>query len=176
MKKFLVLGAAVILLMTTSATAQWERFSIGFLGSQFGNYQHDQRISEIKNPQGYGVVLGYQIRRDVAVGITEEYAEGAMERWQGTEKDYRTNASVFIFPFATQYVRPYLSAGVVYTHRHQDYIGVGMLSKDMFNGRLGAGLDYPIFDRIGMNGDLGLYNDGWKFVGWSGTFGLRCAL
>ena len=176
MKNIFVMGVVAMLLMTTSATAQWERFSVGFLGSQFGNYQHDQRISEIKNPLGYGVVLGYQIRRDVAVGITEEYAEGEMERWLGTEKNYRTNASVFLFPMVTPYVRPYLSAGVVYTHRLQNYTGVGTQSKDMFNGRLCAGLDYPIFDRISMNGDLGLYNDGWKFVGWGGTFGLRYIL
>ena len=67
-------------------------------------------------------------------------------------------------------------AGVVYAHWRQDYTGTGTQSKDMVNGRLGAGLDYPIFDRISMNGDLGLHNDGWKFVGWCGTFGLRYIL
>jgi hypothetical protein len=98
------MGAAAMLLMTSSASAQEERFSVDFLGSQFDNYQHDQRISEIKSPRGYGVVLGYQLRRDVAVGITEEYAEGEMERWQGTEKNYRTHVSVFVFPLVTPYV------------------------------------------------------------------------
>jgi opacity protein-like surface antigen len=176
MKNFFMMGTAAMLLLTCSAPAQEGRFSVGFLGSQFGNYQLDQRISEIKNPQGYGIVVGYQLRRDIAVGITEEYAEGTMERWQGTEKNYRTNVSVFLFPFVTPHVRPYLSAGVVYTHRHQEYTGAGTQLKDMGNGRLGAGLDYPVFDRISLNGDLGLYNDGWKFVGWGGTFGLRYTL
>ena len=64
-----------------------------------------------------------QLRRDVAVGIMEEYAEGDMERWRGTKKNYCTNVSVFIFPAVTPRVRAYLSAGVVYTYRRQDFAG-----------------------------------------------------
>ncbi|MCX6138511.1 MAG: hypothetical protein NTV54_13570 [Ignavibacteriales bacterium] len=176
MKKKLGFVVAASLLFCLTATAQLENLSIGFIGSQFGNYHHDQRISEIRNPQGYGVVVGYQLRRDIAIGVTEEFAAGDMERWQGTEKNYRTNISVFLFPIITPYVRPYLSAGVVYTHRHLEYQNTPAENRNIYNGRLGAGLDYPIFSSISVNGDIGLYNDGWRFVGWGGSFGLRYRL
>jgi hypothetical protein len=173
MKKHLCIYLFAIVALANSAESQLEGVTVGLIGSQFGNFQRDQRISEIKNPVGYGIIVGYQFHRNAALALTTEFFNGNIESGGGTERDTRTNMSLFIFPIEYSRLRPYLSTGVVLTLRSLAYMNAATEKKNIISGRLGGGVDYPILGPINANGDLGFYTDGWRYIGWGGTLGLR---
>ena len=49
-------------------------------------------------------------------------------------------------------------------------------TKNLFNGRFGAGLDIPVYQNLSLNGDLGIYTDGLSYVGWGSNIGLRIGI
>jgi len=173
MKKLFLLLITIGLFATANAQ---EHFSFGLVGTRFANTDNNNKLTEIENPFGYGVILGYTINKNVTVALTGEYFNDNMENLPGKETDYRMHLSAYYMPADFAGIKPYLSAGVVYTNRNYDY----NLSEDetdhIFNGRIGAGLDYSLFSNISLNVDLGFYTDGLNFVGWTSSIGLRYGL
>jgi hypothetical protein len=174
MKKSLVF--LTFLLLSISINAQTPQFSVGIVGSHFHNNSSSDRISEANNPFGYGLVFAGKFSEELSMGLTFEYLKDNLEFNNGEEKDYRASYSVFLHPFKTQYVQPYLSAGVVYTYRKLTYDNKADDSKNLLNGRFSVGVDIPVISNLYINGDLGTYSNGFGFVGWGSTLGFRFAL
>lgn len=155
--------------------AQQPHWMIGILSSHFVNESTDHRLSEANNPFGTGALVGYQWNRDFAVALTGEYFDRSIERTQGNEKMFRTHLSLIGFPYQTQGLRLYSSAGLVLTNTSREVASVKETRGDL-QARFGVGADYAIFRNIGINVDAGIYTDGWNLQGWSNSIGLRYTL
>ncbi|MFA3781768.1 outer membrane beta-barrel protein [Melioribacteraceae bacterium 4301-Me] len=171
------ISITVILLLSLFANSDLfsqNRFSVGVVGSWFNNSSQNNRISEINNPSGYGIILGYSFNKNLTLAFTGEYLSGNMENISGNEKDLRTHLSLYLTPFVFNKIRPYFSMGIVLTNRKFEYsITNPTETKTKLNGRVGVGIDYALFNNIGLNADLGFYNDGYNFVGMTSSIGLR---
>lgn len=174
MKKSLIF--LTVLLLSVSINAQSPKYSVGIIGSHFHNNSSSDRISEANNPFGYGLVFAGRFTEELSMGLTLEYLEDNLEFNNGEEKDFRANYSFFLHPIKTQYVQPYFSAGVVYTHRKLTYDNKADDSKNLLNGRFSVGVDIPVISNLYINGDLGAYSNGFGIVGWGSTLGFRFAL
>ena len=174
MKKSLVL--LTILLLTININAQSPKFSVGIIGSHFHNNSVSARISEANNPFGYGIVLASRFTDEFSMGLTLEYLKDNLQYDNGKEEDFRAHYSLFLHPFKTEYFQPYLSGGVVYTHRTLSFENEADDSEDLLNARFSLGVDVPIVANLFINGDLGVYTDGFGFVGWGSTLGFRFTL
>jgi hypothetical protein len=176
MKRINILLVAVLSLLslqTTMAQFDIHRASLGIVSTQVFSQDQDRKMSDIKNPLGMGAVLGYQLNNVSAVGLTVQYADGKLEEGGGKEKDLRTSLSIFVFPLSTQTLRPYISAGMVYTRQTTTFDSGLDQSRDLWHARLGVGAEYPLFRMVTMTLDLGTYNDGMKFVAGGGSLGFR---
>lgn len=164
----------LVTLMTTSGMMAQNRFSIGLVGTRFENIGSEQKLTEIKAPLGYGLILGYALNKDISIAFTGEYYKDNLEKLSGEERDIRTHLSAYLTPFPSQTIRPYFSAGIVYTNRNTTYAATNLEeTKGIFDGRFGVGLDYNILQNVYLNIDAGLYSDGLNIVGWSSSVGLR---
>ncbi|HTY36426.1 MAG TPA: outer membrane beta-barrel protein [Bacteroidota bacterium] len=176
MKRVLFLLVAVFTLLTTqTSVAQFDshRLTFGVVSTQLFSQDQDHKMSDIKNPLGMGAVLGYQFDKAGAVGLTVQYADGTLEQGGGKEKDVRTSLSMFVYPLSLQTIRPYFSAGMVYTRRTTSFDSGLDQSKDLWHARFGVGAEYSLFRMVTMTVDLGAYNDGMRFVAGGGTLGFR---
>ena len=176
MKRISILLVAVLsLLFVQTSLAQFDihHLTLGVVSTQVFTQDQDHKLSDIKNPLGMGAVLGYQFNKAGAVGLTMQYADGNIEQGGGKEKDVRTSLSVFVYPLATQTVRPYVSAGMVYSRQTTTFDKGGNQTNDLWHARLGVGAEYPIFRMITLTVDLGTYNDGMRFVAGGGSLGVR---
>ena len=174
MKKALVF--LTVLLLSISLNAQSPKFSVGVIGSHFHNNSSSDRISEANNPFGYGVVLAGKFTDEFSMGLTFEYLKDDLEFDNGKEEDFRAHYSLFLHPFKTEYFQPYLSGGVVYTHRTLSFENEADETENLLNGRFSVGVDVPIVANLFINGDLGVYTNGFGLVGWGSTIGLRFGL
>lgn len=177
MKKSLVF--LTVLLLSIGINAQTPQFSVGIVGSHYHNNSSNDRISEVNDPFGYGIVFAGKFTDELSMGLTFEYLEDNLESGLGEAKDARIHYSLFLHPLKTKYVQPYLSGGFVYIHRTLSYdnsLTKSDDSTDLLNGRFSVGLDVPIVSNLYINGDLGAYYDGFGFVGWGSNIGFRFAL
>lgn len=175
MKKLISITLLVFFLFQ-SGFAQ-SKFSAGLMGTLFGNTNVNNKLTKAKNPLGYGLIIDYALNENVNVALTGEYFKNDIEGITGKEIDFRTNLSVYITPIIFDSIRPYFSAGVVNTYRKFDYNGsISDETKNIFNSRIGAGINYYLNKYVDLNLDLGLYNDGLYFVGWSSSVGFRYVL
>lgn len=159
--------------LTTGLFAQ-NRFAVGLIGTRFGNTVNDSKLTNIKNPFGYGIVASYALSNELGIAFTGEYFKDDMENNLGQERDIRGHLSAYLNVFQSQTLRPYVSAGVVYTNRNIEYAKNNNEKTDgIVNARFGAGVDYNLIQNVFINFDLGVYNDGLNFVGWSSSLGLR---
>lgn len=173
MKTKLYLSVIVLTLFASVSFAQ-NRFSVGLVGTRFENLGDGQKLTEIDVPFGYGVILGYNINKDFTVAFTGEYFKDDMKDNLGDETDYRAHLSAYFTPFDVSTLRPYFSAGLVYTNKNYTYKSTGIEeTKDMFDGRFGVGIDYNLLQNVYLNFDAGIYSDGLNIVGWSSSIGLR---
>jgi len=177
MKRIMITLVTLVIFAASSLFAQSNSpLTVGLVGTHFHNYQSDNRLTEITNPYGIGAVVGYQLNQDFGLGLTVEYFNGDMERYAGTETDYRAHLSAFAFPIRIYNARPYLSAGIVFTRQKQDFDNGQEKTDNWFNGRMGVGVDYPVLPNVSLNVDFGFYSNGWDFVGWASTVGIRFGL
>lgn len=156
--------------------AQESRFSLGIVGTRFSNTDNSNKLTEIEDPVGYGLMFAYAVNEHFSVALTGEYFKDDMEDYAGEERDIRTHLSGYLIPADFSGIKPYISFGVVYTNRNYDYTNEESENDNLFNGRFGAGLDYHIISNLNFNVDFGFYNDGLNFVGWTSSAGLRYGL
>ena len=173
MKNKMVYLVALMFVLTSGILAQ-NRFSVGIIGTRFGNSGNDYKLTEIKNPIGSGLFVSYTLSKELSLAFTGEYFKDDMENNLGSERDVRGHISVFFTPFSWESLRPYLGAGIIYTNRKYEY-SLNNINKtdDVFNERFAIGLDYRLIQNLSVNIDLGIYNDGMNIVGWSNSIGLR---
>ncbi|MDF1611882.1 outer membrane beta-barrel protein [Stygiobacter electus] len=173
MKKLIKAALFIYVLFISSVYAQ-NSFSIGLVGTRFENIGDGQKLTEIEVPFGYGIILGYNINKDFTVAFTGEYFKDDLKNNLGDETDLRTHLSAYFTPFDTNVIRPYFSSGIVYTYRNYNYRLNGIEeTKNIFDARFGAGVDYNIIQNVYLNFDAGIYSDGLNIVGWSSSVGLR---
>jgi outer membrane protein W len=174
MKQKLIIISALLLLLSVNSFAQ-DKFSIGVVVTRFENIGDDSRMSQIDNPLGFGIIGAYQISNDITFALTGEYFKGDMENVNGDESDYRAHLSVNYHPITFYKLRPYISAGLVVSHKSFsfNFATTDETSKTNIYERYGVGIDYPLISNLTANVDLGFYNDGIKIAGWSGSIGLR---
>lgn len=173
MKSKLFVIAFFMLLFISGIFAQ-SKFSVGLVGTRFENIGSEQKLTEIENPFGYGVILGYSLSKEFTVAFTGEYFKDDLKSIAGEERDIRTHLSAYFTPFQAQTLRPYFSAGLVYTNRNTTYTATNLEeTKGIFDGRFGVGLDYNLLQNVYLNFDAGVYSDGLNIVGWSSSIGLR---
>lgn len=165
---------ALLMVLFIGGTFAQNKFSVGLVGTRFENLGSGQKLTEIENPFGYGVLFGYSLSKDLTVAFTGEYYKDDLKSIVGEERDIRTHLSAYFTPFNAQTLRPYFSAGLVYTNRNTTYTATNLEeTKGIFDGRFGVGLDYNLLQNIYLNFDAGLYSDGLNIVGWSSSIGLR---
>lgn len=167
---------AVLFLFSSIAFAQSNNFSVGLIGTQFSNLNSTDRISQIDNPFGYGLIVGYKINQSVTVALTGEYFKGDIANSLGEEKNLRAHLSVYLLPVTFGKFSPYISTGWVYTNRNTDFTNNINKTKNFLNGRIGLGVDYALIQNLGLNADFGMYTDGLSLVGFSSSVGLRFIL
>jgi hypothetical protein len=174
MKQKLLFISALVLLLSVNSFAQY-KFSIGAIVTRFENIGDDSRMSQINHPLGFGLIGACQISHDVTFALTAEYFKGDMEIVNGDETDYRAHLSVNYHPVTFYKLRPYISAGLVVSHKSFsfNFATTDETGKTNIYERYGVGIDYPLISNLSANVDLGFYNDGIKIAGWSGSFGLR---
>jgi opacity protein-like surface antigen len=172
--KYKIMVTAAIILFTFSALMAQNQLSIGLVGTRFENMDNDSKLTNIKDPFGYGLILGYKINKDLTVAFTGEYFKDNMDNIAGNERDLRTHISLYLTPFSMKEIQPYISAGLVYTNRQFDYTALNTTVNDnRFDGRFGAGVDFHLISNLSLNVDAALYNDGMHIAGWSSSIGLR---
>ena len=164
-----------MVLTYTGLFAQSTNLSVGFIGTQFINLNDDNRISEIDNPLGYGVIVGYKLNDNLTLAFTGEYFKDDVEGSLGEEKDIRAHLSAYLVPVKLGKFSPYLSSGLVFTNRNINYNNKST-DKNFLNARFGFGVDYSLIQNLGLNIDFGTYTDGFNLVGFSSSFGLRYVL
>lgn len=173
MKNLIKTSLFIYVLLISSIYAQ-NRFSVGLVGTRFENIGDGQKLTEIEVPFGYGIILGYNLNKDFTLAFTGEYFKDDMKNNLGEETDLRTHLSAYFTPFDYEVIRPYFSAGIVYTNRNYNYNFNGLEeTKNIFDGRFGVGIDYNIIQNVYLNFDAGIYSDGLNIVGWSSSIGLR---
>lgn len=173
MKNKMMVTAAIILFAFTGLQAQ-NRFSFGLVGTRFENFNNDSKLTNIKDPFGYGLVAGYTLNKDLTIAFTGEYFKDNMENTPGNERDIRTHVSLYLTPFSMKDIRPYISAGIVYTNRQFEFTALNTTENNgRFDGRFGAGVDFHLISNLSLNLDAALYNDGMHIAGWSSSAGLR---
>lgn len=165
-----------LLCLSGRSMAQSPDFSVGILSSHFHNYKSDQRVSDIRNPFGYGAVVGCRFNDALSLGFTGEYFSGGMEHRPGDETAYRGSLSFFVFPVQSFRLRPYLSAGLAATRRTVENADGGDTVTNRLQIREGVGVDFAILPAMSLNFDVAAYSDGLKFLGLANSFGLRFAL
>ena len=168
----MIFTLTLVLILTSGIFAQ-NRFAVGIIGSRFGNTKEDSKLTDIKNPAGYGIVASYAISEELSVAFTGEYFKDDLESNLGNERDLRSHVSLFLSPFSSTEPRPYVSAGIVYTNRKIEYSDNSVETKGLVNARFGIGADYHLIQNLFVNLDLGIYNNGMNVVGWSSSVGLR---
>jgi hypothetical protein len=177
MKRFTVVVTGLALLcLSGRSMAQSPDFSVGILSSHFHNYKSDQRVSDIRNPFGYGAVVGCRLNDALSLGFTGEYFSGGMENRPGDETAYRGSLSFFVFPVQSFRLKPYLSAGLVATHRAVENADGNDTATNRLQIRESVGVDLAILPAVSLNFDVAAYSDGLKFLGVANSFGLRYAL
>lgn len=174
MKKILIVMTVFVLLGSIPVSSQSKSLSVGLVESIFANRDGENKMSEIKNPAGTGILVGYQINKEVALGLTTEFYNQKMENISGNEKGYRTHLSFVAFPLTLKDIGVYVSAGVVYNHT--EYTLVDKVTNNNFYGRFGAGVNVYILQNFALNFDGGLYHDCSQVQGWSGSVGFRYIL
>ncbi len=173
MKTKIITTLAIILMIASGVLAQ-NKFAVGLIGTRFGNTAGDSKLTEIKNPMGYGVVASYALTKEFGFALTGEYFKDDMENNLGQERDLRIHASAFLRILQSQNISPYISAGVVYTNRNINYQKDNSeKTEGIADARFGAGLDYNLIQNLSLNLDFGIYNNGLNVVGWSSSLGLR---
>jgi hypothetical protein len=171
----LLLVLTLLCVQTGMSQIDVRHFTFGIVSTEVFSQNQDHKITDIKNPVGVGGVLGYQFNDAGAVGLTVQYMNGNIEQGAGTEKDVRTFFSVFVYPLRSTTVRPYVSAGMVYTHRTTSFDLLGDQTKDLWHARMGVGAEYSLLPMVTFNLDFGAYNDGMRFVAGGASLGLRFA-
>ena len=176
MKKLIFVFA--LLFVSTNVFSQSSKYSLGLIGSHFHNSSSGDRISLADDPYGYGIVVSNTITDDLSLAVTGEYLKDNFLNNTAEEKDLRFGLSAIIHPFRTNFIQPYFSGGFVYTHRAIEYNDGGKADKNdnIINGRLGIGANIPIISNLFLNGDLGMYTDGFGYVGWGSSLGFRMGL
>jgi len=173
MKNKMIYTIALVLILSSGIFAQ-NHFALGIISTRFGNTADDSKLTDIKNPIGYGVLGSYSLSEEISVAFTGEYYKDDMENNLGNERDLRGHISVFLAPIHSQELRPYVSAGIVYTNRKIEYLKDNIeKNKNIVNARFGIGMDYHLIQNLFVNVDLGVYNNGLSVVGWSSSVGLR---
>ena len=174
MKKIFYITTLVLLIVTSGTVlAQNNHLTVGFVSSHFHNYDSNDRLSQQNNPFGYGIVLGYQVNEQFALGFTGEYSKGDIQNVAGREKNFRGNFSFFVFPVSFSMFKPYVSAGIVYNHKNLDYDQLDKETDNWLNMRNSIGIDLAILPGIALNLDAAIYSDGLNFLGHANTVGLR---
>ncbi len=165
---------AALLFVSVSSFAQTGKYSVGIVTTQFVNANSQNKISELNNPNSFGIILGVKINKDVFLAITTEYFDGNIQNGKIKEKNYRAHASLYFKPIASGRFSPYFSAGLVAAHRKQS--GSVEKNETQFFGRFGFGIDFNLIDRLFLNTDMGFYSNGLNYSGVSTSVGLRFAL
>jgi hypothetical protein len=170
--------ALAILLISGNLFAQASKYSIGLVGTHFHNDSYDNRISEIENPFGYGLILTNQLTEDFSIGLTAEYIDGNFQDNKAHEKDARFHFLGILHPIKTKYIQPYFAGGFVYTHRMINFNSSEKsdYTKDILSGRLSVGINVPIISTLYINGDLGMYTNGYGYIGWGSNLGFRVGI
>jgi len=173
MRNKLFLSIALVLTITMSLSAQ-KNLSLGIIGTRFGNTNNDSKLTDIKNPTGYGIVASYNLNSEFGVAFTGEYYKGDIENSAGKERDIRGHLSLFYTFIPESRISPYFSAGIVFTNRNHEYTnGIADKTDNLFFAREGLGVDLKIVQNLSLNLDCGIYHDGLHLVGWSSSVGFR---
>ena len=173
MKKLNIALLGFLLLSVTNAFADTGRFSLGLVSSQFNNGTEIHTISEANNPLGYGLYLGAKMDEHVSFGFTGSYLNGNLKNQQGEETSYRGQAAIFLYPFKMAALRPYFSAGLVYTYQSIDFSNAKNDQNHVLHFRDSLGLEYNFAPRLAVNVDFALYNDIFHVIGTATSVGIR---
>jgi len=167
--------ALVLLLTVGTVSAQDGSWTVGLISSHQHNFKAEHRLSDMNNPFGYGMALGYSMNQYASFGVTGEYFSGDLQSKLGEETLWRGSFSAFLFPVQWNRVRPYLSTGVVYTHQNLDLDSGAEETDNLLQMRHGLGLDVVIIPGVHLNLETAVYSDGLNFVGNVNSFGFRYA-
>ncbi|MCF8317101.1 MAG: hypothetical protein K9I71_13300 [Ignavibacteriales bacterium] len=164
----------IMLIISASTLVYGQKFSAGIIGTSFFTNKGGEKFSELNNPIGQGIVFGYSINKDIAIALTGEYFEGNLSDTSIKEKNNRVHLSIYLLPMKFNKLSTYFSCGVVYSNQVTE-AGGKENTENFFNGKIGLGMDYLVYNKISVNLDLGVYNDGLIYNGASTTIGLRYA-
>jgi hypothetical protein len=173
MKKLNIAFLGFLLFSLTNAFADTGRFSLGLVSSQFQNRTKSHNISEANNPLGYGLYLGVKMDEHVSFGFTGSYLNGDLKQQQGEETSYRGQAAIVFHPFKVAVLRPYFSAGLVYTYQSIDFSNAKNDENHVLQFRDSLGLEYNFAPGLAVNVDFALYNDVFHVIGTATSVGIR---
>lgn len=171
--KRLTLFVMILALAAGTASAQDGHWTVGLISSHQHNFKADHRLSEMDNPMGYGLSLGYTINQYATFGVTATYYNADLESSLGDETLWRSSFSTYLFPFQWDRVRPFVSAGLVYSHQNLDFNGGTNETKNLLQMRHGLGLDVVIVPGVHLNLESAFYSDGLNYLGAVNSFGFR---
>ena len=174
MKHFRKAGL-IMLLITSGLFAQENAITFGIVTSKFHNYKSGQGMSEIKNPLGSGIMLGYSVQPNVAFSIIGEYMKDEMGN-NVKLSDMRATFLVHAFPYQWKNVRPYISGGLVYLRHTLESDLVKDEISSSFQIRQSIGLDFQLSPQMSLNFDMAAYSDGLKYLGHANSFCVRYTL
>ncbi len=163
-----------VLVLSINAFGQSGKYSIGVVSTHFVNAASDNKISNVENPNSFGIVLGARLNDEVSLAFTTEYFDGKIKESNITEKNYRAHLSLYFKPVTIEKLSPYFSAGMVLAYRKTDNLA-NKSSTQLF-GRFGFGVDYNLINRLFLNADMGFYSNGLNYSGISTSLGLRFLL
>ena len=172
MKSSKLFGLA-ILSMAGSLLAGNNPFTVGLISSHFHNDKSGHRMNEMRNPFGYGLLVGYTVNENLTFSATGELLDGNMEMQNGNESSMRTSLSASVFPFQWSRIRPYVSGGLVFTRQKLAMNNQNDETNHLLEMRESLGVDVLLLPGIALNVDAAIYSDGLNYQGVVNSLGFR---
>lgn len=167
--------ALVLLLAVGTVSAQEGSWTVGMISSHHHNFKAEHRLSNMDNPYGYGMALGYSLNQYAAFAVTGEYLTGDLQSKLGEETQWRSSFSAYLYPVQWNRFKPYLATGLVYTRQNQEFDNGSEETSHLLQMRHGLGLEVSIMPGVHLNLETAVYSDGLNFVGNVNSFGFRYA-
>ena len=168
-------ASIVLMLIASGLFAQEKAITFGIVTSKFHNYKSNQGMSELKNPLGSGLMVGYSLQKNVALSVIGEYMKDEVGN-NVKLSDMRATFLAHAFPYQWKNVRPYISGGLVYLRHTLESDLVKDEISSSFQIRQSIGLDFQLSPQMSLNFDMAAYSDGLKYLGHASSFCVRYTL
>ena len=157
----------VCFILTESASAQTNRWSVAFKSSFFGTEPTNANsFTTINTPISMGVQFRFFFRKDLALQYSLENLSGQSNTLTGNERNVQSSLSFITYPLRMGWFSPFIIQGTSWRQRYND----GQVNNsNQFSYQLGIGADFLLGGNWFSTVDAQMFTNGWNYQGWSAS-------